>query len=205
MFSAVPASAHPHNWIELKTTFVLDSQFRLSEIKQIWKFDIFYSMITLADIMSEYKDEQTGLDAAARAMITDLEEYNYFSFLKVKNTSIPLSEPYSFRLYKASDDPSANLEMEIKFALSPAVSIDNVQTEWQTFDPTYYIAMLHPDTQSIEITGNQNINCSVTIEDPNPSEEIINYALSLDQTQRQTNGLGKHFAEKVRINCHSIY
>ncbi len=199
------SNAHPHNWIDLKSDFTIDSQFRLTQIKQIWKFDNFYSMITLADVLNEHKDEEKGLNIVARKMITDLADYNYFSLLTINGRSVPLPAPTEYRLFSEHEDTTQFLKMEILFDLAPQIPIGNRAIEWQVFDPTYYIAMMHSESSNISVTGNQSIDCSSTVEQPNPTEDIMNYAMGLDQNQRETNGLGKYFAEKIRISCNRKY
>ncbi len=95
--------------------------------------------------------------------------------------------------------------MEILFDITPEIPIDNKGIEWQVYDPTYYIAMMHTENTNVSVTANHALDCSSTVEQPDPTEDIINYAMGLDQSQRETNGLGKHFAEKIRINCHPKY
>ncbi len=194
-------SAHPHNWIDLKSGFTINSQNRLTQIKQTWKFDIYYSMITLADVLNEHKNEEKGLNIIARKMITDLADYNYFSLLNINNTSVPLPAPASYRLYSQDEGTGQFLEMEILFDIAPEIPLDNKTIEWQIFDPTYYIAMMHTENSNISVTANSDIDCSSTLEQPAPTEDIIDYAMSLDRSQRETNGLGKYFAETIRISC----
>ena len=49
--------AHPHNWINVSTHFVLDDQNRLVMIKQSWEFDGIYSMITAADLKNSFEND----------------------------------------------------------------------------------------------------------------------------------------------------
>ena len=55
------AQAHPHNWIQLDSIFVLNGQAQLIEIKQTWEFDFYYSLMMHADLMNEFGDEEAGL------------------------------------------------------------------------------------------------------------------------------------------------
>lgn len=194
-------SAHPHNWIDLKSDFTIDSQNRLTHIRQTWKFDMYYSMITLADVLNEHKDEVKGLRIIARKMITDLADYNYFSLLKINRQAVPLPAPAQYRLYSQREGTGQFLEMEIVFDIAPGISIGNKAIEWQIFDPTYYIAMMHADSSNISVTTDNGTDCASTLEQPAPTEDIINYAMGLDQNQRETNGLGQYFAETIRISC----
>ena len=72
---------------------------------------------------------------------------------------------------------------------------------WRVFDPAYYIDMRHQKLSQVTLHKGNDTECSTRIEQPNPSEEIIAYATSLDRSQKDTKGLGDYFAEKVLIHC----
>ena len=58
---AQSVAAHPHYWISLKADMILDEQGRLSKIRQQWAFDVYFSMMTVKDVVNEHGDKQTGL------------------------------------------------------------------------------------------------------------------------------------------------
>jgi ABC-type uncharacterized transport system substrate-binding protein len=199
------SEAHPHNWIQLDSTFVLDDQARLIEIKQTWAFDTYYSMMTLADAVNEHGNETVGLKVTAERMILNLAEYKYFSNLRVNGAQITLGKPTSFALTKTStsDDEfqRPGLELTMAFKVAPSIAIEKQTLQWQVFDPMYYIAMEHSVVNNIQVIGGDATECSTELDIPEPSEEIIKYAMQLDQTQKDTPGLGKHFAETAVIRC----
>jgi ABC-type uncharacterized transport system substrate-binding protein len=61
--------------------------------------------------------------------------------------------------------------------------------------------MAHTTESNINIIGGNATECSKTLELPELSDDLINYAQSLDQTQKDTDGLGADFAETVLIRC----
>jgi ABC-type uncharacterized transport system substrate-binding protein len=61
--------------------------------------------------------------------------------------------------------------------------------------------MNHLVLENIEVIGGGAIECSKRLTIPEPSEELLFYAQSLDKTQRDTDGLGANFAETVTIEC----
>ena len=193
--------AHPHNWIDLNSTFILDSDSQLVQIKQRWGFDMYYSLMTHADLLNEFGDEETGLSATAKRMIENLEAYNYFSSLKVDGTVIGLGVPDKYRLFTSKKDGEFILVLEMTFDIEPGVKIENHTLAWQVFDPTYYIAMNHATVNNIEIIGGNATECSRQLKYPEPSDELIDYAQALDRTQKETDGLGANFAETAFITC----
>jgi len=197
------SQAHPHNWIDLNTRFVLDENARLVQVKQRWEFDLYYSLMMHADLLNEFGSEQLGLPAAAADMIRNLESYQYFSKLKLNDYPIELGVPETYQLFTKKEDGSEELTLvlEMTFGIKLETSIENKTLAFQVFDPTYYVAMNHATENNIEIIGGNATECSKTLEFPEPSDEIVEYAQSLDRTQKQTDGLGMSFAETAFINC----
>ncbi len=193
--------AHPHNWIDLHSSFLLDDQGNLTEIKQRWQFDTFYSLMTLADLANEYGSEEMGLPIMAQTMVDNLQKVNYFSSLKLADSSVSMGIPDDYSLIKTSKDEQTIIELEMVFKLDKSLAVKNKTLFWQVFDPTYYVSMAHIETQNIEIVGGEATNCSKELVVPKPSAELIEYAMSLDVTMKDTDGLGIKFAEQTIIHC----
>ncbi len=193
--------AHPHNWIALNTDFVLDDQLRLIQVKQEWEFDTYYSLMTHADLLNEYGDEQEGLPATAERMIRNLKEYDYFSKLSLDGSNIALGIPGQYSLFTREKEGKFFLVLEMTFDIKPVRNIENMTLAWQVYDPTYYIAMNHASESNIRIVGGDATECAKKLEFPEPSDELVDYAQSLDRTQKDTEGLGASFAETAFITC----
>lgn len=193
--------AHPHNWIALNSSFVLDGHARLIQIQQRWEFDIYYSMMTLADVLNEHKSEAIGLPKAAEAMIRNLKSYGYFSVLSLNGAAIDLGMPDDYSLIKNERDGQIVLELEMTFDLKDSLPIEHKTLAWQVYDPTYFIAMNHATENNIEIVGGNATECIKTLQFPEPSDELVDYAQSLDRSQKSIDGLGASFAETAFIKC----
>ncbi len=192
---------HPHNWIALKSTFLLDDDSRLVSIKQRWTFDFYRSLIMHADLLNEFGSEARGLPTTAENMIKNLESYRYFSNLSVDNSPITLGVPASFELIKTENDGQLILVLEMTFDVKKNIKVENKTIAWRVFDPTYYIAMNHSTERDINIVGGDATECAIALEFPKPSAELIDYAQSLDRSQKDTDGLGASFAETAFITC----
>jgi ABC-type uncharacterized transport system substrate-binding protein len=201
LWLSVSVHAHPHNWIFLNSSFVLDDNARLVQVKQAWEFDMYYSLMTHADLLNEFGEEMTGLKATADSMIRNLKDYEYFSKLSLDGSKIDLGVPKAYKLYTKEKEGQMVLELEMTFDMASALDIENKTLAWQVFDPTYFIAMNHATENNIEIIGGNATECSKELKFPEPSDELIDYAQSLDRTQKNTDGLGASFAETAFINC----
>ncbi len=199
--SARIAEAHPNSWVALKSNFVLDDQIGLVQIKQRWEFDTYYSMMILADVSNEYEDEEIGLANTVEAMTRNLKNYNYYSVLNLNGASINLGMPDKYSLIKKESEGQIVLELEMIFDIEGRLPVEGKIIEWQVYDPTYFIAMNHSTEKNIEIVGENTLECSKRLEFAKPSDELVDFAKSLDRMQKNTDGLGASFAETVLIKC----
>ncbi len=194
-------TAHPHYWINLKTDMILDEGGRLAAIRQHWAFDVYFSMMTVADIVNEHGDKEIGLTKMADQMMDNLAKHQYFSTLIVDGADVVLARPSAYQLTENTQQEPSILELEMRFDISPPVAIQDKSVVWSVFDPTYYIAMNYSKVENLSIKGAKDAQCKLDLDLPSPSSELTEYAQSLDRSQKETDGLGINFAEKIRINC----
>jgi len=162
---------------------------------------VYYSMMTIADMMNEHGDKQKGLALLSKMMTKSLKKYHYFSELKVNNTLVKLPSPSESKLTTKLSDGQELLKLSMHFELAHPRSIENKTLSFRVFDPTYYIEMRHYKRSQVTIHTQGATECSTTIELPEASDELVEYANSLDKTEKDTQGLGNSFAEQVMIHC----
>lgn len=199
-----PASllvAHPHNWINVSTHFVLDDQNRLAMIKQSWEFDGIYSMITAAELKNSFENEQVGLTLMADQMKKNLAGYDYFSNLLIDGEKVAIPKADHAHLTMESRPPISVMTLDLDLKFNKPIELVGKQVTWSVFDPTYYIAMNHKDVDDITISSSSSVECGKELVIPQVTEETIAYANSLDKSQRDTDGLGNQFAERVIVKC----
>lgn len=201
LVSAFSLSAHPHNWINVSSHFIVNNQHELTEIKQSWEFDEFYSMITYADLKNEHTNEQIGLALMADQMRNNLAAYSYFSHLLVEGKQIQIPKADHALLTIESHPPVTIMTLTLEFKFKKPIPITGKEITWSVFDPTYYIAMNHQSVNDIIIEKSEGLECGKELVLPTPTAETIAYAGSLDKSQRETDGLGSEFAERVVVTC----
>lgn len=209
------AHPHPHYWVEVGFEFELDGQGKLKAIKQQWQFDEFVSAILLDDmdtIVPGYPPMAVLANESQR-MVKDLAPFNYYSHVSVNQQEINLSAPTSHYLKITNAEFPANsaprppvklLTLVMRFEIPNPIDLNRKDLEVQVYDPTYYSAFSYTPIDSILLTKNSNLQCEKSIALPNPDASMMSYAFSLDQGQRETQGLGQHFAETLKITCQQL-
>jgi len=192
--------SHPHNWIDLRTQINIDEQGYLTGFSQHWSFDQFFSMISYADMMNEYNDETIGLASTAMKMVANVAPDTYLSELRVAGEVMPLPVPKRYTLESVQVNGSPILVLKMNFVLKEPKLVKGKKITLQTFEPTYFVAMNYPSQEDVRVESSGH-NCTAQLIRATPSEELIDYATSLDRNVRETQGLGDDFAERVTIQC----
>jgi len=193
------ATAHPHAWIDLRSTVVLNGQGEVAAIQVEWTFDEFYSTFVLEDIVRAGEDTESALEKVNQENLQGLKAFNYFTDIRADGETVGLSDATDSTLKVYRD----RLRMVFTIPLETPVNPRSALFEYAVYDPSYYIEILHFDKNAITVADPGNGTCSAALEEPSPDAEAISLAASLDQTELGPDNLGQLFAEVVTVKCGS--
>ena len=187
------AAAHPHAWIDLRTSVVLDRQGRAVAVEQEWLFDPLYSTLIIEDLGTTEK----ALRVHGADMLDRLRAYDYFTEVRVDGE---IQAPGTVREFVSE---LRSNRYWIRFVMPLATPVDPTahKLAYSVFDPTYYIEILHREKDVIEFLGAKPGRCTARIEPPKPAPEALMRARSLAVDTRPDNSLGALFAERVEVGC----
>lgn len=196
------AYAHPHAWIDLKSTVKLDDQGRVTAVVLDWMFGLYYSAFILEGVVDAGTPLQQSLDSIARENLTNLKEFGYFTTIKANGEKQPFADVTQFET--AIHDN--RLWMRFEIPLATPIDPQTQSFTYAVYDPSYYIEILYAENgQRVTIDSppesRTSTACVAKIIAPTPSMEIIGLAASLDQTQSGGDSLGEQFAETVTLSC----
>lgn len=189
--------AHPHNWIDLKTELNIDDQLRLTGIHMRWQFDPYYSITVLSEFQQNGKSPEQQLHELGELMVTNLGNEGYYSKLLLNNSPLPLPVPDSWALTAEA----AQLTLSMDFTLQTPVPIKGLPLSLSTYDPTYYVSMNYSSSHDLILSPEVSSFCQWELILPKPTQEMVEYAARLDQTVKDSEGLGVLFAEKMELSC----
>ena len=187
------ATAHPHAWIDVSVDVQFDGSGRITDLKESWLFDEFYTADTVQ------KGEQRKMDLLTTRILHNLGGYGYFTRVRLGDRQIALKEPTE----RSARMEGHRLLMTFTVPLSEPVSVAETPLTYAVFDPTYFIEMLHAARKdAIRLIGAPP-GCHARLIPPVPDPKAVAAAYALDRTQSGGDGLGILFAEKVEIQCDS--
>lgn len=193
----VVAHAHPHAWIDLRSTVVLDDQGRVRALELDWLFDDFYTAYIAEQYTKDEGSPTSFLEELANTNLTQLAEYGYFTDARLDGERLEAGPVEHF------ETGLRGQRLWLRFELPLAKPVDPRQGRftYAVYDPTYYIEILHLEDEPIAFRPASDDQCSARIEPANPSLEAVGLAAALDSTESGGDSLGQLFAETVVLDC----
>lgn len=195
--AAVPALAHPHAWIDLRSTIVLDAQGHVVAIEQEWLFDEIYTLFALDGYKGQGAALQARMEQQAQASLASLHDYDYFTEIRIDGAKQAPAEVTDY----ASELRRNRWWLRFTLPLPNPVDPTAHKVTFAVFDPSYYIEILHREGDVVSFRGVEETACHGMIWPPNPSTEALILAASMDVNAQAEDGLGALFAETVEIRC----
>lgn len=197
MLLVTSAAAHPHMWVDLESSVMLNDEGRATAIKQVWLFDDFFSTAVIEDAGLHPDGAGAGIQEEINRIVTTLEPYNYFTLIKHGSRTLPLS----FDGDVTWEVIQNRIQMTFTVRVDDYIELNTQNFSYAIFDPTYYVEMAHLDGATIRVEGEKSDNCNSWIEQPNPSSDavVLSQSKILDSDPDET--IGRLFAETVHVNC----
>ena len=167
-----PAAAHPHVWITGVTTFVFEDR-QLVALRHRWTFDEFFGSFVIEE---HDLDGDGGLDPAETAALREgafdnLEEFDYFTHLRIDGEAWPLRTIESF----AAHIEDGELVYEFTLSLPQPVDPGAVDLAVGIYDPEYYVEVLLDEHDPVRFAGLPSGACTFDIRED--TERPIYYGM----------------------------
>lgn len=194
--------AHPHGWIDLSVRVITNDEGIATGLHQTWRMDPFYSLVVFEELQQfQGSSLQEGLDQLGSDIRDNLSQQHYFTEIRVNGEPQALGEVSEYTALERD----GRLTFMFILPLATPQPLVGRKLEYQVFDPTYYIEVVHeeedgaPSEQALILNGEPDCRLSVLPADPDP--ELVMQAALLDVDETGEPGLGRHFAETGRVEC----
>ena len=195
--NGTPAAGHPHAWIELRSTVVLDAAGHVTAIEQQWLFDQFYTVFATEELSGAAGTRAEALKALASSNLQNLRPYDYFTEVRSGGAKIAFGTVSEFE----SELREGRLWMRFVVPLATPVDPTERALAFAVFDPTYYIEILHMQGDVVAFHGAGASGCVGRIVPANPTTEAVLLAQVMDRDAPPDATLGSVFAERVEVTC----
>jgi ABC-type uncharacterized transport system substrate-binding protein len=158
---AVPADAHPHVWISMRSDVVFNDEGKIAGIAVEWTFDDGYTQMALdgLDTNGDGVYSQSELDPLTQENLQSLKDYNYFVVPRVDGKVVAINEPTEYgQIY--SDN---KLELHFTVPLATPVDPHEVEFLYKIYDPEFYIAIDYVNEDPVGIVGDMPKGCHLEV------------------------------------------
>ena len=193
-----PASAHPHAWIDVSVQVLFDLAGNVTGLREYWLLDEFYTAFALESYSTAgAPPDQGDIEKLMHQNMKNLSEHTYFTKVFYEKKEIKLGQVTEM----SSTLRGSRLAMEFTVSFAEAINLDGKILSYQIYDPTYYIEVLHAQTDDAINLIEAPVGCHYRLIALKPTLEAIARAASLDRTQSGGDGLGAFFSERVEVTC----
>jgi ABC-type uncharacterized transport system substrate-binding protein len=199
MAFALPARAHPHVWVTMKSEVVYAPDGSATGIQHHWAFDDMFSAFAIQGIPSAVKGQFTRAELAplAKVNVDSLKEYKYFTFATADGKKAPFAEPLPgyWLDYR-------NSILVLNFILPFKHPVKAKLLKVEIYDPTIFIDFAFTKKKPVELL-NAPTGCKLDV--------VLPQDITTAQSQRlgeaffnaltSAENWGAQFANKILVNC----
>ena len=204
--AAVPAMAHPHVWIDMRSDVVFDDKGLITGLNLMWTFDDAYAQVALdgmdANGDGDYSPQE--LEPLTKENLESLKDYDFFTVMRFNGDKQP------FGPIVESGQLWSNNKLQLHFQLPLKTPIDPVKGEFVTkvYDPEFYIAIDYVKDDPVSVIGSMPKNCQLVMK-PVPTDAEVEATRTMLATKGKdwkpdtAEDFGEVFAQPVAIQCQS--
>jgi ABC-type uncharacterized transport system substrate-binding protein len=195
--SAMPALAHPHVFVTMKSEIVYGADGTVAAVKHAWTFDDMFSTYAVQGLASKEKGVYTREELAplAEVNVTSLKEYEYFTNGKASGQKIEFADPKDYWLeFKDS-------VLVLHFTLPVKTPVKGQAADFEIYDPSYFIDFSFDDKDPVTLAG-APAPCKLNVAKPGDTASPQGKRLSESFFNNPDSGnFGAQYANKIAIKC----
>lgn len=200
LLSSAAAAAHPHVWIDMRSSVNFTAEGAVDAIGVAWTFDEFYSQFATdgIDKNKNGKFDPAELQDLANTYAKNLKDYRYFTFIETNGKLIDTGAPTNAKAVFDRGQLTFAFRLPFVKPIDPAA----VKLSYSSFDPTYYIDIAPTPTNSVVFTGAAPKGCGSGLRKVDTTKPgALNLAQSVKMIAPTDSVLNSTTATIVDITC----
>ncbi|WP_036283650.1 DUF1007 family protein [Methylocystis sp. ATCC 49242] len=199
LFFTLPARAHPHVWVAVRSEVVFGKDGKVLGVRHAWEFDEMYSAFAVQGLGKDGKrPTKEELAPLAKTNVESLAEFDYFTYAKQNNAKAAFKAPEDVTL-EANDKKIVTLRFFLPLETPVAAK---KPFSFQVYDPTYFVSFGMEKKDPVTM-AQAPAGCSVSLMEPAPLVATDNQKLSEAFFQNMSPGadFGVKLATRVIVAC----
>ena len=147
----IPAMAHPHVWVNVRTDVLFDADKRIIGVRHHWEFDEAYSIFAVQglDTNGDGFYDTKELEPLAKVNIESLVEFDYFTEVKSGGKAIARKEPVDYR----AEFKDGVLTLHFTLPLEEPIAAAAQDVSFAVYDPTFYVSFSMADKAPVRLAS----------------------------------------------------
>jgi ABC-type uncharacterized transport system substrate-binding protein len=194
------ARAHPHVWVTMTSEVLYTPDGSVKGVRHAWTFDDMFSAFATQGLERKTKGQFTReeLQSLAKVNVESLQEYAYFTYVKVngKRQKDALSDPVDYYL---EYDPKETV-LTLHFTLPFKTPVKAKALDVEVYDPDFFIDFGFAEKDQVRLV-NAPAQCSASV--AKPRDDFFSAAVRLDKSMawEANAGMGASFANRISVTC----
>ncbi len=198
------AFAHPHVWIEMRSSVVFTDDGLIKGVDLEWTFDDGYTQMALdgLDVDADGTYSQSELAPLTKENMASLKDYEYFTVMRADGEQQKIGEVKDFGQIWSNNKLTLHLQVPLETPLDPK----KAEFMFKVYDPEFFIALDYVKDDPVDVVGKMPGPCTLVVK-PVPTDAELEQTRTMLSTKGkdwkpETNeDFGALFAQAVSIAC----
>jgi ABC-type uncharacterized transport system substrate-binding protein len=195
----LPAQAHPHIWVTMKSELVYASDGRMTGIRHHWQFDEGFSALALVGMQGKVRGKFSREELAplAKVNVESLKDFKYFTYVTADGRKVPLADPLPDYWLDYRDRA-----LVLNFTLPFRHPVKAKLLKIEIYDPTFFVDFEYAKRSSVHLLG-APAACKLNVMLPPDIADARAQKLgeAFFNALTAAKNWGAQFANKILVNC----
>jgi ABC-type uncharacterized transport system substrate-binding protein len=203
---ASPAAAHPHVWVDMESSLIVNAKGLVEALSIEWTFDDNYAQTALEglDTDGDGAYSKAELDPLTKENITSMKEYDYFTAFRQGAGKLPLNDVTEYGQIYAD----GRLKLFFKVPLKEPADPKTGELMIKVYDPDFFIAFDYVKDAPVSLDGTLPPGCTMELK-PLKTDAETDQTLAMlsekgpDWKPETEEDFGALFAQPLVVACAS--
>ncbi len=168
--SVSSVGAHPHVWVDMRSTIVFNDDGALAGVYHRWTFDEFFSAYASQGLETDGDGvlSREELQPLAEVNVESLHEFDFFTFLDLDGERGQFVNPEDYWL----EHDGRQLTLHFVLPLAEPLMMDARNVSIEVFDPSFFVDFTPAETEAAALYNAPDY-CRMEVEEAEPFDPAL--------------------------------
>lgn len=199
LFASIDAAAHPHVWVDTRSTVLFDNTGAMTGVYHRWTFDEMFSAYASQGLETEDGElTRESLQPLAQVNVESLHEFDYFTFLDMGEAPAQFVDPVEYWL----EHDGQRLTLHFTLPLDEPLMMDARSVSIEVYDPSFFVDFTPAETEAAAL-HNAPDYCTLEVDEADELDPAI--AMELAQIPADQRDIPQELMAFTADNSNAIH